>query len=173
MKTAKNIALIGVFTALLIGSQLVFSYLAGVEIVTVLFLSFVFVFGTKKSMILATAFSLLRCFVFGPFPTIILLYLIYYNLVAIAVGKIGDKIRDKNGKKIRLLMTIVGVISTLVFYLLDVAINFLLFGANYAIFYALQGGATFLIQTTCVIVSIALLFPKLTDILKRVKIETP
>ncbi len=47
MKAAKEIALVGVFTALLIGGQFVLSGISGVEIVTVLLLSFSYCFGIR------------------------------------------------------------------------------------------------------------------------------
>lgn len=48
MRTAKEIALIGVFTALLISGQFVLSGLSGIEIVTVLLLSFSYYFGIRR-----------------------------------------------------------------------------------------------------------------------------
>ena len=65
MVSAKKIILSGVFTALLIGGQLVFSAVAGIEIVTVLLLTFAYKYGIVQSMFVANAFSLLRCFIFG------------------------------------------------------------------------------------------------------------
>ena len=83
MKTAKEITVIGLFVALLIGGQFVLSGISGIEIVTVLIVSFCFYFGVFRGVIVATAFSLLRCFIFGFFPNVIVLYLIFYNLVRI------------------------------------------------------------------------------------------
>ena len=60
MNTAKKIILPGVFTALLIGAQLVLSGISGVELVTVLLLTFVYKYGIKQGVLVATAFSLLR-----------------------------------------------------------------------------------------------------------------
>ena len=71
----------GVFVALLIGGQFALFAVSGIEIVTVLFASFVFCFGIVRSLIVGTAFSLLRCFVFGFMPNVLILYLIYYNLL--------------------------------------------------------------------------------------------
>ena len=62
MKTAKDIALIGVFTAMLIGGQLVLSGIAGVEVVTVLLLAFSYYFGIIRGLFVANVFSILRCF---------------------------------------------------------------------------------------------------------------
>ena len=68
MKATKDLTIIGLYTALLIGGQLAFFAISGIEIVTLLFTAFVFYFGIIRGMFLATCFSLLRCFVFGFFP---------------------------------------------------------------------------------------------------------
>ncbi len=87
--TAKEIAYIAVMTALLIGGQLVFSFVMGVEVVTLLLVCFSYVFGVKDGVLTAVAFSLLRCFLWGFYPTVIILYLVYYPLLAAAFGAIG------------------------------------------------------------------------------------
>ncbi len=84
--SSHDIAYIAVMTALLIGGQLLFSAIAGVEIVTALFGCFCYVFGRKRGMLTATAFSLLRCFVFGFYPSVLVLYLVYFNLFAFVAG---------------------------------------------------------------------------------------
>ena len=57
LRAAKECAYLAVFVALLIAAQFVFSFLPGVEIVTVLFVGYAFVFGVKRGMLAATAFS--------------------------------------------------------------------------------------------------------------------
>lgn len=91
---AKEIAYISVMTALLIGGQLVFSFVAGIEIVTLLLVCFSYVFGVKDGVLCAAAFSLLRCFLWGFYPSVVILYLIYYPSLAAAFGAIG-RIKDE------------------------------------------------------------------------------
>ena len=55
--SAKELAYSAVFVALLIGGQLAFSVLPGVEIVTVLYVAYAYVFGIRRGMVAATAFS--------------------------------------------------------------------------------------------------------------------
>lgn len=86
---SKEIAYAAVACALLIGGQYVFSFVAGVEIVTLVLICFSFTFGIKPGVICATAFSLLRCLVLGFYPTAIILYLIYYPLLALIFGGLG------------------------------------------------------------------------------------
>jgi hypothetical protein len=98
MKTisaAKEIAVLSMMTALLIGGQLALSMILNVEVVTVLLCTFSCVFGVKRAMITATAFSLLRCFIFGFFPNVIILYLIYFNFFALIFGLLGKTLIGK------------------------------------------------------------------------------
>lgn len=90
---SKKIAYIAVMTALLIGGQLALGFVAGIEVVTVLLLCFSCTFGVVCGMLTAVAFSLLRCFLWGFYPTVVILYLIYYPLFALCFGLLG-KIKD-------------------------------------------------------------------------------
>ena len=78
-------------TALLIAVQYAMGFVSGVELVTVLFLSFCYVFGVKCGMLTGIAFSLLRCLLFGFMPNVILLYLVYYSLFALLFGFVGKR----------------------------------------------------------------------------------
>lgn len=89
LSPARQIAAIAVQAALLIGGQLALSPVAGVEVVTVLLLTFSWAFGPRAGALAAAAFSLLRCFIFGFYPSVIVLYLIYYPLFAAVFGLLG------------------------------------------------------------------------------------
>ncbi len=89
LSPAKEIAYIAVACALLIGAQYVFSFISGVEIVTLLFICFAYKFGIRDGVICAVAFSLLRCIIFGFYPTVIVLYLIYYPSLCTIFGALG------------------------------------------------------------------------------------
>jgi hypothetical protein len=90
---SKKIAYSAVMCALLIAGQFAFSFVSGVEVVTLLLLSFAFCFGVQCGMFTAVAFSLLRCFIWGFYPAVIVLYLIYYPILALIFGLLG-KISD-------------------------------------------------------------------------------
>ena len=60
VRSAKECAYLALFVALQIAAQLLFSALPGVEIVTLLFISYSFVFGVRRGTLAATAFALLR-----------------------------------------------------------------------------------------------------------------
>ncbi|MGN0823134.1 MAG: hypothetical protein ACI4NG_05110 [Candidatus Gallimonas sp.] len=88
-RSALEISYLALMTALLLGGQFALSMVAGVEVVTVLLLTFSYSFGWKRGMIVATAFSLLRCFLFGFFPYVVVLYLLYFNVFAFLFGMLG------------------------------------------------------------------------------------
>ncbi len=90
---AKECAYAATFTALLIAAQLCFSALPSVEVVTVLFFSYAFVFGGRRGVIVGVAFSLLRMLVFGFFPSVLILYLLYYPLAAALFGWLGRRVK--------------------------------------------------------------------------------
>ncbi|MDE6613098.1 MAG: hypothetical protein K2K28_00895 [Clostridia bacterium] len=89
-----EIAYIAITCALLLGGQYVFSFVAGVEIVTLILACFACVFGIRRGVICAVAFSLLRCLIYGFYPTVVILYLIYYPFLAAVFGGLGH-INDK------------------------------------------------------------------------------
>lgn len=126
-RSAKEIAYTGITVALLIGGQLAFSAISGVEIVTAIFAVFCLVFGVIRGVVVATAFSLVRCLVFGFFPQVILLYLIYYNLFAIVVGVLGIVVKNKKEIFKIILLTCFAVFLTGCFTFIDNTINVLMF----------------------------------------------
>lgn len=89
LSPSREIAYIAVTCALLIGGQYVFSFVAGVEIVTLILVCFSYVFGARRGAVCAAAFSLLRCFIYPFSHTALILYLIYYPLLALVFGSLG------------------------------------------------------------------------------------
>lgn len=89
LSAAKKIAVCAMTAAILIAVQAVFGFVSGIEVVTVLLLSFSAYFGAVCGMISAVAFSILRCFIWGFYPSVIVLYLIYYPLFALLCGILG------------------------------------------------------------------------------------
>ena len=95
ISSAKECAYIAVFVALVIAAQAMLSSLPNVEVVSVLFISYAFVFGWKRGMLSATVFALLRQFLFGFYPTVLILYLTYFNILALLFGLIGQFTKKK------------------------------------------------------------------------------
>ena len=158
IKTAKECSFLAVFVALVIAVQLVFSLVPGVELVTVLFVCYAFVMGEKRGVIASTLFSLLRQFVFGVHPTVLILYLLYYNLLSLCFGLLGKKL--KTPLKWLPLIVIIACVCTVCFSLIDNILTPLWYGyskrAAKAYFYA---SLPFMIpQIVCTAVSVACLF---------------
>ena len=105
------VAVVAVFSALLLGAQYALWFVKGVEVVTVLLLVFSYRFGVRCGVLSAVAFSLLRCLLFGFFPNVVLLYLIYYPLFAACFGLLGNALRRRVDLKTQLLVTALAVPS--------------------------------------------------------------
>lgn len=92
-RPAKECAYLAVFVALVIASQVALAVVPGVELVTVMFVAYSFVMGVRRGMTAAVAFAFLRQIVFGIYPTVLVLYLIYFPLLALCFGALGKKIK--------------------------------------------------------------------------------
>ena len=160
MKSAKEIIIPAVFTAMLIGVQLVLSGVAGVELVTVLLLTFTYVFGLKQGFIVANAFSILRCALFGFFVNVVLLYLIYFNLFVLVIGLIGKAFKRGYSLKIHIVLTAVAVVLTACFTLIDDIITPLMYSYSlYATKIYFTASLTIMIpQMVCALATVTLLF---------------
>ncbi len=172
MKTAKEISLLGVFIALLIGGQTALSVISGIEIVTALCVSFFFFFGVKRGLVLAVAFSLLRCFVFGFFLNVIILYLIYYSSLAVLFDLLGRAFNKTVNIKSVIIVTVVAVACTVLFTVLDNLISLIYFGLSKKAFeiYFKASLLTMIPQIICVAVTVPLLFYPLIKIYKAIKL---
>ncbi|MBQ9485401.1 MAG: hypothetical protein IJU83_01030, partial [Clostridia bacterium] len=95
MRSTRFIAITALYTALLLCVQFALSGVAGVELVTVFFLAFCFTFGVKAGIAVAVCFSTIRCFIFGFYPSVIILYLVYYTIFALFFGFLGNRFNHK------------------------------------------------------------------------------
>lgn len=166
---AKDCAFIAVFVALVIAAQLVLSVVPGVELVTVMFVAFSFAFGVKRGVIAATAFAFLRQIVFGVFPTVLVLYLIYFNLLACVFGTLGWKVKPT--VKNLVWLTTVACLCTVGFTMIDNILTPLWYGytprAAEAYFFA---SFSFMIpHLVCTAASVGVLFLPLERIFKWIK----
>lgn len=170
MNKTRSVAIIGMYTALLIGAQFILSTVSGIEIVTVLLLCFCFVFGSKKGVYLATAFSLTRCLFFGFQFNIVILYLVYYNLFALFFGYFGKKLPQYKGMS-HLLVVVFACMFTVFFTVFDNIFTPLFFGftLNAAKAYFFASLYTVIPQTICTAVTVTVFFRPLTSILSRLK----
>lgn len=168
MKSAKAIILPGVYTALLIGAQLVLSGVSGIELVTVLLLAFAYRYGVKQGLFVANAFSLLRCFIFGFMPNVVVLYLVYYNLFALVFGGLGNLFKREYAVKKHIVILCVAVVMTALFTVFDNILTPLMyaFTVNATKAYWLASLYTMIPQILCTCVTVAVLFPVVLKVLK-------
>ena len=169
---AGYVAVVAVFTALLLAAQYALWFVKGVELVTVLLLVFSYRFGVRCGVLSAVAFSLLRCLLFGFFPNVVLLYLLYYPLFAACFGILGNALHRRTGVRVQMLLTVLAVLLTALFTLLDDAVTPLLYGytREAALAYFLASLPTMAVQTACAAVTVLLLFRPLLFVLKRVRL---
>ena len=168
VKTAREIAFAALFVALVIGAQFVLSAVPGIELVTVLFTAYAFVFGAKKGMLAATAFSLVRQFVFGFFPNVLILYLVYYNALALCMGALGKMGEPKKGF---VWVIVLACVCTVGFHLLDFLLTAIIGGYSDAarqIYFSAMLPVLFT-QVICAAVTVGALFLPLCKIFLLVK----
>lgn len=170
MNKTKFVVRVAMCVALLIAGQLALSSVTGIEIVTVMLLSFCYCYGVRHGIAIATTFSLLRCFVFGFQINVIVLYLVYYNLFAIFFGWLGGHFTGKNALLRTVVIVVAAVVFTALFTLLDDVITPLIFGfnENATRVYFYQSLAAVIPQTICAAVTVTLLFHPLTRVIKKV-----
>ena len=171
MKSAKLIILPGVYTALLICTQLVLSSVSGIELVTILLLCFCYRYGVKQGLLVANAFSLLRCLVFGFNVNVVVLYLIYYNIFSITFGLLGKVFKGGYSIKIHAWIVVFSVLLTFGFTMLDNVVTPLTFGftwkATKAYFFA--SFYTLVPHLVCAFLTTLLLFAPLIKVMKPLK----
>lgn len=168
-RSAKECAYLAAFVALVIAEQIVLSFVPGVELVTVSFVAYSFVMGARRGVLAATAFSLLRGLVFGFFPTVLLLYLVYFNLLALCFGLFGRKWRTS--LKTLPWLVLIACACTVCFTLIDNLLTPLWYGysAKATKAYVLASLPFMLSQVVCTAVSVALLLIPLTKAFSVIK----
>ncbi len=169
VRSAKECAYLAAFVALVIAAQLALSAIPSVEIITVLFVSYAFVMGARRGMIAATAFALLRQLTFGFFPTVLILYLVYYNLLTLCFGLFGKKIQTK--PKNLPWLVLIACACTVCFTMIDNVLTPLWYGysAQAAKAYFIASLPFMLPQVVCTAVTVSCLFFPLTKAFTLVK----
>lgn len=158
MRSAKECSYLAVFVALVIAVQTVLSLVPGVELVTVLFVAYAFTMGPWRGVIAATAFSLLRQLVFGFYPTVLVLYLIYFNLLTASFGLLGKAIESPL-KRLPIIV-IIACVYTVIFTMIDNVLTpwWLGYDKRAATLY-FKASLPFMIpQVICTAISVAALF---------------
>ena len=169
MRSTRFIAITALYTALLLCVQFALSGVAGVELVTVFFLAFCFTFGVKAGIAVAVCFSTIRCFIFGFYPSVIILYLVYYTGFALFFGFLGNRFNRKTTLWRFIFIVVLATAFTALFTLLDDVITPLFYGfsisAAKAYFYSSL--PFMLTQCICAAISVGVLFIPLYKVLSK------
>lgn len=167
VRSAKEVARTAVFVATLIGSQYALSALPVVEIVTLLFAVYSYSFGGGRGALAAVAFAFLRQFLFGFFPVVLILYLIYFPLLAFAFGALQKT--KLSGWKLLAVAAVVAVACTVGFTLLDNLLTPVYYGysARAARAYFKASLPFMLGQSVCVALTVSALFVPLTRAIQK------
>lgn len=171
VRSARDLATVAAMTAVLFAAQFALSGVQGVEIVTVLFLSFCVAFGVRRGMAVATVFSLLRNFIYGFYLNVAILYLVYFNLFAIVFGLTGRWIKPLPVYAKIIVLAVSATVMTCCFTLLDDLLTPLVLGytAKSARVYFYASLPVMGIQAVCAAVSVAVLWYPLSRALAAVK----
>lgn len=169
ISSAKGCALIATFVSILIVAQLALSFVPGVEVISVLFITFSFVLGAKSGMISATIFSLVRQLVFGFYPVVLVLYLLYFNLLTFCFGLLGKKAINE----LKTFPIVIGLscVFTIMFTMFDNILTPLWYGYSLEMtkLYFIASIPFMIPQVISVLVSVSILFFPLKKVLNLVK----
>lgn len=157
----RDITTTAVFVAILIVSQVALSAINGIELITVLLASFVFCYGFRLGFSTVNSFILIRCAIYGFYPSVMLLYITYYNLFALVVGFIGSKSRHKLARKSFAASLIAIIVLVLMFTVLDDIITPLYYSLNWVMTksYWMMSLTAVIPQEICAILTMIFLFP--------------
>lgn len=169
----KEIVLSALFVSVLLVSQLALSSLNGIELVTVILASIAFYFGFKIGLITVNVFIILRAFIFGFFPSVMVLYFVYYNLFVVLFNFVGYKANRDISIKAEVFTLITAVIMTIMFTVLDNIITPLWFSFNLETTraYCLMSLTAVIPQVICTIITVFLIFPILIKLYKKVGVK--
>lgn len=168
-RSAKECAYLAVFVALVIAMQVTLSVVPGVELVTVMFVAYSFTLGVRRGMFAATTFSILRQIVFGVYPTVLILYLIYYNLLTACFGLLGKGI--KSPLKWIVVIIFIACVCTACFTMIDNVLTPLWYGySKRSAELYFKASLPFMIpQIICTAITVATLFYPLHRVFKLMK----
>ena len=164
---AKDCARIAAFVALTLAVQTSLAVFPGVELVTVLFVAFSFAFGIKRGVFAAVVFSVVRQLIFGFYPTVLVLYLVYFPTLAAVFGFLGK--RMKLNVKNLIFLTMFACLGTLMFGIVDGIFTPLWYGYSNRVA-RLYFQATFTVtlpQVFCTAITVGLLFMPIVKLFRK------
>ena len=107
--TAFDVCMLGVAAASLTATKLALSWLANVELVTVLIVYYTLIFKRLRAFFVVNIFILVECFIYG-FGTWVVSYIIHWNFLVFFIG-----ILEKRGVKKSIFFSLWATLITFLF----------------------------------------------------------
>lgn len=165
----KDIVIVALFVALLIALQVALSALNGIELITVMLASLAFYYGIKIGLATVNIFVVVRSLIFGFFPSVMVLYFVYYNLFVLCFALIGKKLKRQLTTRSYIISTVMAVVMTIMFTALDNAITPFWYAFDWTATkaYWLFSLTAVVPQVICALATMIILFPILIKVYSR------
>lgn len=165
----KDIVIVALFVALLIAFQVALSLLNGIELITVMLASIAFYYGIKTGLLTVNVFIVVRSLIFGFFPSVMVLYFVYYNLFILCFALIGKKAERKLSTRVYIMSILMSIAMTIMFTALDNVITPLWYAFDWTETkaYWLFSLTAVIPQVVCALATMIILFPILIKLYSR------
>lgn len=158
----RDIALIGILSAIITAGKLALSFIPNVEVVTLLFIAYTMVFGYKKALLIAVVFTTTEIFIYG-FSTWLLGYYLIWPILIMVTELLKKRAKSEYG------YAIIGAIFGYTFGFFFAVVESLFYGVAYGWVYWLRGLLFDLVHGTSNFIIILILLKPIVDILNRLK----
>lgn len=129
---ARDVALVGILSAVITAGKQALSFIPNVEIVTLLFIIYTVTFGAKRTLLVSVIFTTLQILIYG-FATWLLVYYFLWPLLIITTTLIKDKLKSEYG------YAVVAGFYGMIFGLIFAVSESFFYGAAYGLAYWVRG----------------------------------
>lgn len=129
---ARDVALVGLLSAVITAGKQALSFIPNVEIVTLLFIIYTVTFGTKRTLLVSVIFTTLQILIYG-FATWLLVYYFIWPLLIMTTALMKRKLKSEYG------YAAVAGFYGLIFGLIFALSESFFYGAAYGITYWVRG----------------------------------
>lgn len=161
--TAFDVCMLGVAAASLTAVKFALSWLANVELVTVLIVYYTLIFKRLRAFCIVNVFIVVECFIYG-FGTWVVSYIIHWNFLVFFIGILG-----KRGVKKSIFYSLWATLITFLFGVQTTLLDVLFFAPATEFFQAFalkyyMGLSFFITHILSVFISVLVILPPLTKI---------
>ncbi len=157
---ARDVALIGLLSAIVTSGKLALSFIPNVEIVTLLFIVYTVVFGYKHIILVSVIFTTTEILLYG-FSTWILMYYLIWPILILITEFIKRKTKSEYGYAI--LAGLFGVSFGLLFAITES----IFYGLSYGVVYWIRGIPFDIIHGVSNFILVLILFKPLNSLLSK------